>query len=301
MDRFTSMELFVQVVERGSFTAAAADASLSATMVGKHITALEERLGGRLLNRTTRRQSLTELGRGYYDQCKRILAEIAQAEAGARLFTTTPRGTLRVTAPVSLGSQWLAPALVDYLAGHPDVQIDLGLNDRVVDLVEEGYEVGLRVGRLADTSLIVRPLAPYRLLLAASPGYIARHGRPKVPDDLARHNCLGFSLWSQGDKWRLEGRGNRVHTVKVRGNLRVNNGQALRTAACAGLGIVMQPEALLSEDLTARRLVAVLPGFSPPTRPLQLVYLRDRHMTPKLRSFIDFVLARWGLSAGNEP
>lgn len=287
------MAIYARVVEKGSLAAAAEEFGISPTMAGKHLKALEARLGGRLLNRTTRRQSLTELGREYYERCKQILAEVEAAEDSASHLQAVPRGVLRVNAPVSFGNQRLAPALAAYLAQYPEVDVDLALNDRVVDLVDEGFDAAIRIGPLVDSGMVARPLAPYRVLVCASPGYLSRHGTPAAPKDLAGHNCLGFSYWTVRDKWRLIGPEG-SETVSIKGRLQANNGQALRMAALQGLGIIMQPEVLVSEDLAAGRLVRVLPEYEAPTRPMHLVYLPDRRPTPKLRSFIEFVLARFG-------
>jgi DNA-binding transcriptional LysR family regulator len=295
MDRLTSMAIYVRAVERGSLSAAAEDFDISATMAGKHLRALEERLGAKLLNRTTRRQSLTELGREYYERCKQILGEVQEAEESASLARSEPRGVLRISAPVSFGSQRLAPALADYLEAYPQVDVDLVLNDRVVDLVEERFEAAIRIGPLPDSGLIARALAPYRSVVCASPAYLARRGTPRLVEDLAGHNCLGFAYWTTGQEWNLYGPQGR-ETVAVSGRLQANNGQALRMAALSGLGIIMQPEVLLAEDLDAGRLVRLLPEHQPLSRPVHLVYMPDRRLTPKLRSFIDFVVARFGES-----
>jgi len=297
MDRLQSMDVFVRVAERGGFSAVAKELGISATMVGKHIRFLEERLGLRLLNRTTRRQSLTEAGAAYVERCGRLLSEVADAESSVLNLRRTARGVLRVTSPVTFGSQCLVPALADYLDRNPEVSIELTLNDRAVDLVEEGFEAAVRIGNLDDSSLIACPLQPYRTLICASPAYLARHGTPKVPADLSRHNCLGFMYWDRRSRWRLIGKTGEA-TVRVRGNFTVNHGQALRAAALAGIGIVMQPEILFSEDLAAGRLIRVLPRFEPPSRPMHLVYLPDRHPTPRLRSFIDFMVEQFGAKRG---
>jgi DNA-binding transcriptional LysR family regulator len=293
MDRLTSMEIFVRVAEAGSFAAVAGRRSISATMVGKHIAALEERLGGRLLHRTTRRQSLTDLGREYYQASKQILAQVAEADAGATALTTTPRGLLRVNAPVSLGTSILAPALAEYLARCPEVDVELHLDDRVVDLAEEGYDAAIRIGPLADSRLVARPLGPYRLIPCASPAYLAAHGTPRRPRDLAEHNCLGFTHWAEGDEWPFVGPTGEER-IAVKGRLRASNGQALRMAALRGLGIILQPEPLLAEDLASGSLVRLLPAFQGPSRPMHLVFLQQRRLTPKVRSFIEFVVAHLG-------
>ncbi len=293
MDRLTSMGVFLRVAEKGSLAAAAEDFDISATMVGKHLRSLEHRLGGRLLNRTTRRQSLTELGRTYYERCKQVLADIEAIEDTANEMRITPRGLLRINAPVSFGSMQLTPALAGYLDEHPDVQVDLTLNDRTVDLVEEGYELAVRVGPLTDSNLIARKLAPYRVIVCASREYLARFGKPKTPAELLKHNCLAFSYASRGHHWTFEGPSGK-RTISVRGRLQINSGAGLRNAALRGIGIIMQPESLVAEDIAAGRLVRLLSRFECSPRPMHIVYLPDQRLTPKVRSFIDFMLNRFG-------
>lgn len=293
MDRLTSMAIFVRVVEKGSLAAAAEEFCTSATMVGKHLRALEDHLGGRLLNRTTRRQSLTDLGREYYDRCKQILADVEAADGIADAMQAVPRGVLRVTAPSSFGSHGLIAALPDYFARYPEVGVDLSLDDRVVDLVEERFEVAIRIGSLPDSNLVARRLADYRTVICASPSYLAHHGVPQCLADLQAHDCLGFSNWKIRDEWHLKGPRGR-ETVRVQGPFQVNSGQALRMAALSGMGIVMQPEVLLAEDLAAGRLVHLLPDYETFARPMHVVYLADRYSKPKLRSFVDFVMERFG-------
>ena len=292
MDRLTSMSTFLRVVALGGFAAAARECSLSPTMVAKHVQALESHLGSKLLNRTTRRQSLTEAGHIYHDHCKRLLADIDAADRSVGQLRAAPRGTLRVTAPVSFGTRRLAPALADFLRLNPDVNVDLALNDRVVDLVDEGYEAAIRVGRLPDSQLVARSLQPYRSMLCASPDYLRRRGRPKTPADLAGHDCLGFSFAGVRGRWRLSRDGEDA-AVPFTPRLRANNGEALRQAALAGAGIAMQPEVLFAEDVEEKRLVRLLPAWSLPVRPLHIVYVRDRQMSPKLQCFVDFVVKRF--------
>jgi DNA-binding transcriptional LysR family regulator len=298
MDKLRSMEIFVAVVDTGNFTAAAASFDISPVMVGKHIAQLEATLGARLLTRTTRRQSLTEIGRQYVDSCRAILAQIAAAESGAEAMRSVPRGRLRITAPFSFGSEWLTPAISDYLGLHPEVSVDLNLNDRMVDLVEEGYDAAVRIGALDDSGMIARPLFHYAMAICASPAYLARHGTPQTPDDLAAHECLDFMVGTVGVHWRLQSiqelRGKREQAPS---RFRTNSGQALRMAALKDFGIVMQAEVLLAQDIAAGRLVPVLCGYLPAPRPMHLVYPRDRQATPKLTTFIDFMVERFGPAA----
>lgn len=290
MDKLRSMEVFVAVVDAGSFTAAAEVFQISPVMVGKHIKFLESRLGARLLTRTTRRQGLTEIGQQYCEQCRAILAQVTAAETGAEAMRAGPRGKLKLTVPVSFGSEWLAPALTDYLALHADVSLELSLNDRLVDLVEEGFDAAVRIGALGDSAMVARPLRPYGMAICAAPAYLARRGTPRTPADLARHECLDYTHWNQHVRWQLKGETGQIWA----GRFRSNNGQALRMAALHGFGIVMQAEILLAQDIAAGRLVALLDDYVPTPRPMHLVYPRDRQATPKLTTFIDFMLERFG-------
>lgn len=293
MDLLDSMKVYVLTVEKGSLSAAADVCGMSATMAGNHVRALEQRLGMGLMHRTTRRQHVTAFGEEYYARCKEILRLVAETDAQAQTMRLAPAGLLRVSAPVTFGTEALAPVLSDYLARYPDVDVELDIADRVVDLMEDGFEAAIRVGQVPpDAALVARPLAPYRLLLCASPDYLARCGTPATPADLAGHDCLSFGAASLV-QWRFE-RGHDVCKVPVEGRVRINNGQALRVAALQGLGIVLQPEILLAADVRAGRLVRLLPDYEAPSRPMHVVYLPDRYRSPKLRSFIDFMLERFG-------
>ena len=294
MDTLANMAMFVRVVESGSFAAAAEASGVSATMAGKHIRAIEQRLGARLLHRTTRRQQLTEVGRLYYERCKLVLADVELAERSALELQAAPRGRLRVTAPMSFGSRRLTPAITDYLQRFPDVNVELSLDNRVLDFVDEGYELAIRIGSINDPQLVARPLLPYRMLLAASPAYLARRGTPAHPRELAGHVCLGLSNWRRRDQWRLIGPEGDLYDVPVHGRLVVDHGDALRIAALHDAGIVLQPEVLLADDLAEGRLLTVLPGWEPPATPMHLLYAQDRRPTAKLRSMIDFLLERFG-------
>jgi DNA-binding transcriptional LysR family regulator len=287
------MHVYVRAVELGSFAAAARELRLSPAMVAKHVEGVEARLGARVLNRTTRRQSLTEVGRLFYERSKALLADFEAAEASALELQAAPRGTLRVTAPVVFGTHAIAPLVADFMLQHAQVEVELALHDRVVDLVDEGFDVAIRSGALPDSGLVGRALAPLTMLLAASPAYLQRRGKPRLPADLASHDCLGFEHWVHRDRWRLiDRRDGSEHTVKIASRLRINNGEALRRAALAGAGIVMQSDLLLADDLEAGRLVRVLPRFSPPSRQAHLLYLPDRRPSPKLQRFVEFVLQR---------
>ena len=294
MDRLASMETFVRVVEGGSFAAAAEVNGVSATMVAKQVQAIEKRLGARLLHRTTRRHQLTEVGQLYLERCRAALAGVALAEASATELQKAPRGQLRLVAPVGFGSRTLAPALAGWLAAHPDVAVDLTLDDNPEARVAAGHELGVVIGDVRDASLVARSLRPYRRILAASPAYLAAHGAPAHPAELASHACLGLRYWKHHDRWHLVGPDGEASVVPVTGRFTANEGGALRRAAAAGAGIVLQPEDALADDLAAGRLAPVLPDWSFRPTPVHLVYAPDRKPTAKLRSAIDFLVARFG-------
>jgi len=293
MDRLTAMEAFVRVVEKGGFTAAAEDLRLSRAMVSKHVQDLEAHLGARLLNRTTRKLSLTEAGRVYYDRSTQLLAELAETEEAVGELQAKPRGRLRVNAPVSFGSLHLAAAIADYMAAYPNVAVELTLNDRIVDLVEEGYDVAVRVARLADSSLIARRLAPCRHVVCASPGYLKRHGRPEHPTDLARHNFLGYSYSAAGDERRFDGPDGST-SIQLKGTLQANNGDALCAAAVAGGGIAVLPTFIAGSDIIAGRLIPILTQYQISEPAIYAVYPPGRHLSVKVRSFVDFLVPRFG-------
>ncbi len=293
MDRVTSLSVFVKVVEGSSFAAAARHFGLSPAMVSKHIVSLEERLGARLLNRTTRQVSPTEIGREFYERSTRILADLDEAEQAASALQAMPKGLLRLNGPLSFGIRHLAPAIIDYLAACPEAAIDVTLSDRVVDLVDEGFDLAIRIARLADSSLIARRIAPCRIVACAAPAYLKKHGAPRRPADLTAHNCLGYSYAALRNEWRFTGPDG-AESVRIAGRLNANNGDVLRLAALRGEGIVIQPTFLIGDDLASGELVSILPGFVPDELVIQAVYPHSRHLSVKVRSFIDFLVARFG-------
>lgn len=293
MDRLQSMAVFVATVDKGSLSAAAEVFNISPPMAGKHIRQLEERLGARLLTRTTRRQSLTELGRVYLEQCRLILDQVQAAESGAARLRGSAKGLLRINAAVSFGTVMLAPALTRFLEQQPEVQVELILNDRVVDIVEEGFDLAFRIGKLADSGLVARRLKDYGVMICASPDYLRRYGTPHHPDELSEHQCLGFTHWSKKGGWAL-GRSETPARGWPVSRFQSNNSLALRMAALQGFGIVMQHAVMLAGDVAAGRLVELLPAYCPPPRQMQLLYPRDRQPMPKLSRFIEFALAEFG-------
>jgi DNA-binding transcriptional LysR family regulator len=291
MDRLTSLRTYCAVVEAESFTGAADRLEMARSMVTKHVGALEEHLGVRLLNRTTRRISRTEAGHAYYERCRELLAELDALDASVHELVERPRGLLKVSAPVSFGIRHLGAAVAGFMARHPEVRVDLQMNDRVVDLIEEGFDLAIRVGRLDDSSLVARPLATTRLLLCASPAYLQRHGEPRGPADLAAHRCLSYSYASTRDEWRMNGPGGRSETVRVGWSLRANNGDVLREAALQHQGIIRQPHFLVGEELRAGRLVEVLPAWDCGRLTVNAVYPHRRHLSAKVRAFVEHLAA----------
>lgn len=303
MDRLTSMAAFVTAAESGSYARAAERLGLSPQMVAKHVAALELRLGARLLNRTTRRQSLTELGSAYYERCKHILNETQAADSLAQVMNDLPRGKLRISAPVTFGVCSLMPFVTGFLREHPQVEIDLQLTDRFVDLVEEGVEVAFRIGPLVTSGMTARPLAPYRLLACASPQYLVERGVPQVPADLQHHECLGYAYWSRpADREWVFQQGPRIERVPVSSRLHVNESNALLSAALDGFGIVLGSDALLEPALRSGALIQVLADYEAPSRPMHLLYTANRQRTAKLRRFVEAAVERFGAaSRGTAP
>jgi DNA-binding transcriptional LysR family regulator len=294
LDRVTSMQVFVRVAALGSLSAAARVLNLSQTMVTKHVAALEDRLGVKLLHRSTRRLTLTEGGRSYLAACERILAEIEEAEASASLERIEPRGILRLNVPLTFGFRHIAPALPEFNRLHPAVSFDLGLADRYVDLIEEGWDLAIRIGKLTDSSLVARRLAPCRTIVCASPSYLKEHGTPLSLEDLSRHNCLGYTLPSAigANRWTfgLDGE----ITVPVQGNLRANNGDALMAAALAGQGLIYQPTFIVGDALREGTLVRVLDGYPTYQPGIHAVLPSARQAPAKVRAFIEFLARRFG-------
>jgi DNA-binding transcriptional LysR family regulator len=289
------MQVFARVAALGSLSGAARVLGMSQTMATKHMAALEERLGVKLLHRTTRKITLTEPGRRYLESVERILAELAEAEATAAAERVEVTGTLRVNAPVSFGVRELAPLMAEFSRLHPALTVDMGLNDRVVNLVEEGWDVAVRIGRIHDQTLIARKLAPCRLLVAGSPAYLTEQGTPHTVADLSSHNCLGYTLSSAlgPHQWSF-GPGGSV-TVPIKGNLQASNGDALVAAALAGQGLVYEPTFLLGDDIRVGRLVALTLDQPPMELPgVFAVYASNRRPPAKVRAFIDFLVQRLG-------
>ena len=287
MDTLRCMQAFVAVAEHGSFAAAAVQLQVSAVMVGKYIQQLEAHLGTALLQRNTRHQRLTEAGAAYLAGCRQVLEQVQQAEADVAGLQRQPQGLLRISAPTTWGSCVLAPLLSGLLRAQPLLNIELDLSNRRVDLIEDGFDVAIRVGPLPSQELVARPLPPYAMSLCASPAYLRRRGTPRTPADLTGHDCLSHLAWRGGHGWQLAN----GEQVDWDARLSSNDGYALREAAVAGAGLILQPTALLAADIAAGRLKPLLRDYVPAPRPMHLIYLPDRRPRPRLQCFIDFVMA----------
>ena len=294
MDRIASMAAFPKVVGAGSFSGAAREMQVSQASVTKQIQELESWLGARLLNRTTRRLNLTEIGVAFYERSTRILEAVEEARNAAGALQTVPRGRLRINAPVSFGLLHLAPVITEFLELHPDISVEMLVNDRLVDLLEGEFDVAMRIGRLRDSSLIARRIAPIRLAVCAAPAYLATHGVPRTPEDLARHNCLEYTYFESRGEWRLLNSDGEEIIVPVSGRYLANNADVLRSTALAGGGIILIPTFIVGQDLRTGRLVRLLPDFPPPEQALHALYPPGRHLSAKVRSFVDFLVARFG-------
>jgi DNA-binding transcriptional LysR family regulator len=288
------MSVFVRVVQAGSFSAAARALNQTPSAVSKQIGRLEDRLGARLFNRTTRRLGLTEVGAAFYERSRRILAEVEEAEQAVSHLHAAPRGTLRLDVPTAFGRLYIAPLLPDYLSLYPEVRIDMTMNDRYIDPVEEAVDLIVRIGELTDSSLIARRLAANRRVVCGVPGYFDRMGFPRYPADLAGHNCLVYTYRAARNDWPFVRSGDPApgapEVIRVTGSLETNNAESLYVAALGGLGVGLFPLWLAGPDLAAGRLVRALPDYHAPDSAIYAVYPPGRHLSPKVRSFVDFLV-----------
>lgn len=293
MDNLEGLPVFVRAVREGSFSAAARVLGLTPSAVSKRIGRLEDQLAVRLFNRTTRRLSLTEEGAAFYERASRILADLDDAAAAVSSLQSVARGRLRVTMPTAFGVIHLLPALPAFLARHPEVILDIDLNDRFVNMIEEGFDLALRIGDLQDSSLIGRRLAANRRVLAAAPAYLTGHAAPQHPQDLARHNCLIYTYRNQRYDWHLVDAEGAESIVTVGGNLETNNPMMLRAGALAGLGVVLLPLWIIGPDIKAGRLQRLLPDYHWPDSAIQAVYPPGRHLSARVRTFVDFLVEQF--------
>lgn len=292
MDRLAAMQAFVKVVETGSFTCAAEALGISRTMATVHVARLEDHLAVRLLHRTTRRLGLTEAGTAYYERCAALIAEIDGLEGSLAAMAEKPAGMLKISAPVSFGVLHLGAALAEFVERHPAMRLDVNLNDRTVDLVEEGYDLAVRIARLADSSLVARRIATATLRVCAAPAYVKRHGAPKTPAELASRQCLGYAYAGTGDKWSFDGPRGLIE-VRVRTETRANSGELLRELAVHGQGIALLPSFIVAGDLKAGRLVTLLPRYDAGQLGIFAVYPSRKYLSAKVRALVDFLAARF--------
>ena len=282
MDKLSSIEAFICAVESGNFTEAARRLDISAVMVGKHVRQLEKMLDSRLLQRNTRRQHLTEAGESYYQQCKAALAQLRLAEDTVENMKRTPSGLLRISAPLNLGSAAIATLVARYQLNYPQVRIELDLSDSFVDLIGQGFDFAIRIGSLNPAEpLVAKKIGDYRMVVCAAPKYLAQHGTPQTPEALYQHRCLANMAWNKSNAWQL---GDVFWPADS--SFICNDGQALRQAALAGAGLVLQPEILLAEDIAAGRLVPVLQQWQQASRPIHLLWRQDLSPSEKRSSFI---------------
>jgi DNA-binding transcriptional LysR family regulator len=301
MDVLAGMRVFTAVIDSGSFASAADRLDLSRAMTSRHVAQLEARLGVRLMNRTTRRLSLTEAGRDYYMRATQILALAEEAENAAASGSAAPTGVLRVSTSVAFGSGQLAPAVRGYLQRYPEVRIELTVNDRVVDLVEEGFDLAVRIARRLDPGVVARPIGTAGLVACASPKYLQLRGMPRSPDDLAHHDCLTYA-YTTPRLWRFTRHG-KTREIKVSGPLHSNNGGVLAAAAADGNGICLEPSFIVDELLRSRKLVRLLPAWETDLLTVYAVYPTRTLLAAKVRTFVDYLVeyfqesARWGEGA----
>lgn len=293
MDRLRAMQVFAQVVEAGSFAKAAERLGLSTSATSRQVAELESHLHARLLNRTTRRVSLTESGRAYYERAVQLLADLEEAEQEASRAAVVPRGTIKLTTSVNFGVRHVAPAIAAFLARHAEVRFDISLSDRVVDLVEEGFDLAIRIGVSGSENLVARKLGETRPLACASAQYLKAHGVPQVPEDLARHNCFTYEYVTPRNLWRFRDAAGNERAVRVGGNLHSNNGDLLAEAAAQGAGVVFEPAFIVGPEVRAGRLVRLLQDFAAPPMPIYAVYPSRKHLSAKVRLFVDFLVERY--------
>ncbi|WP_299404174.1 LysR family transcriptional regulator [Acaryochloris sp. IP29b_bin.148] len=292
MDKFDSMRAFTQVVDAGGFAAASRQMGLSRSQVNKLVINLEDALGVQLLQRTTRKVTPTHTGLAFYERCQAILAEVAEAEQAVTQLQTEPKGTLRVNAPMSFGTLYLAPVLAEFLVQYPELQVELTLNDRLIDPIEEGFDVTLRIAaRPTASSLIVHKLCPAPRVLCAAPHYLQQQGMPDHPDQLSHHSCLHYGHLAPLNQWHLMGP-ERNYVVRVEGAICSNNGEVLRQAALKGLGITLLPIFMVGADLAAQRLQAILGEYQAPAIAVYLLYPVSKHLSVKVQLLTEFLQQR---------
>ena len=293
MDRFQAITAFARVVETGSFARAAERLQVSVSAVSRQVADLEAHLDARLLNRTTRRLSLTEAGRVFHERCIQLLADLEEAEHSAHAGTLKPRGTLRLTCGTTFGVRHLAPAIVGFRERFPEMRFDVELSDRAVDLVEEGFDAAVRIGNVGSQNLVGRKVGETRLMCCASPEYLRRHAEPQQPEDLVGHACLTYEHAQQRNLWTFRDRGGLERSVRVTGPVHTNSGALLSALAVAGFGVIVEPDFQVGPEVRAGRLARILKSFEPKPRNIYVVYPSRRHLSAKVRSFTDYLNDRF--------
>ncbi|MBB3135751.1 DNA-binding transcriptional LysR family regulator [Rhizobium pisi] len=292
MDRLTSLTVFGRVVECGGFSAAARRLNMSVTMVGNHVQSLEDRLGVRLLNRTTRKVSLTETGKYYYERSSQILAELEEADRTAGALSSTPRGTLKVYTSSAI-VRFLLPVVSEYMELYPAISLDFSVGERMVDMIEDGYDLVMRTVPPPDSSLVARKLTPWRHMLVCSPAYLETHPNPKTPAEVADHNCLQYAYYPYGDEWRFEDGEGKQESIKIGGNVVSNSAEMLRFLTLNGRGIFLAPSFVVFDDIAEGRLVKMMPDYRPVELNINAVYPNRSHLPTKVRLFIDLLVERF--------
>ena len=293
MDTLTAMRLYCAVVENGSLAAASRSLGISPSVVSKQLSRLEDRLGARLLNRTTRRISVTEVGSAYFDRCKRIIADVDEAEAAVSLSHMAPRGLLKITAPTTFAHRHVTPHLPQFIELYPEVSVQVQVNDRIADLVDEGLDLAIRIAHLKDSSLIARRLAPNHRSIVATPDYLKRRGIPECPDDLLEHDLVTWGEGNPINDWHFVVNG-REQVIRTRSTVTINNGDSILTAVLAGGGLAMLASFMTGEYVRSGRLLPVLDEFVCEDVPIYAVYPSTRHLSPKVRAFVDFLARTYG-------
>jgi DNA-binding transcriptional LysR family regulator len=292
VDKYLEMRTFAAVVDEGSFVAAADVLEMSKPAVSRHVGELEARLGVRLLHRTTRKLSLTDEGTVFHARCKELLGSLDEAEAEITARSGRATGRLKINAPVSFGISYCAPLWGAFLAKHPGVRLEVDLSDRMVELVDEGYDLAIRIARLPSSTLVFRQLASTRLVLCASPQYLKKKGKPKHPSELTEHDAIGYSNWSAGDRWGFTGSQGEV-SVKIRSRFYANNGETCVAVARAHGGVILQPSFLVSDAISSKQLIELMPAYQALTLGIYAVYPSRRHISPKVRAMIDFLVEQF--------
>ena len=293
MDTFTAMKIFCSVIENGSLAEAARSLNISPSVVSKQLSGLEDRLSVRLLNRTTRRVSITEVGSAYYERCKRIIADVDEAEFAVSRSQTVPRGLLKITAPSTFAHRHVAPHLPRFIDRHPEVELQLHVNDRIVDLVDEGVDLAIRIAHLKDSSLIARRLAPNHRSIVATPEYLKNWGIPRSPDDLLHHALVTWPPGNPINDWHFVVDG-KERLQRTRSTIAMNNGDSILSTVLAGGGLAMLAAFMTGEFVQAGRLLPVLENYVREDVPIYAVYPSSRHLSPKVRAFVDFLVECYG-------